>query len=583
MSENSIGTQPIHIRYSLNDETNAGNLLSRDMINIPDETKPDETKSDETQPPSEQNKTITTKYPYFTNKSRIPLARILKLPREEQVNVFFDKKKFKRMIAKSHKSSNLEEQNKNAEYNIKLLLNILLPTSFPIKNNLHDTFSENIKETSSKTVDIDKSFLSKLFDSDKSEFAYINSRGSAHTVTKITWVNDIINDPIFNTFLTSTHSFFEWKKSKQQDITMKIKSTEKTLLSDINVHYKKIIDTLNDPTSNAYTDYANLVVKPNSAANRGTVRASLMEPHFTTLKQTNLTDMNTIVKQFVDLHNLSVLSPVPNYIPVTINELDGFKLIMKNSVMYTTLSNVLKNIENIQLLKDNLKLTKDEIKKLSDTDTRTITEVNKFTQISEFMKTYEKLRTPYRHYTNPALTQLFKESSHNLDELVKFVTFIKGMSNEDTKPAGKYYTNTVMINRLQTGVMSVIDAKDTKTESDVLLVNATKYYDVNVHLETVSGEITDANLDDIKCPYRNNMLNQQYNKLQFSEENNPVLLHRESNQFDMGKTQTKRSNKTSRKVGGKKNKTRRCVRGGFPKVKPPRKSRSIFNKSIKSI
>ena len=92
MSENSIGTQPIHIRYSLNDETNTGNLLSRDMINIPDETKPDETKSDETQPPSEQNKTITTKYPYFTNKSRIPLARILKLPREEQVNVFLIKK-----------------------------------------------------------------------------------------------------------------------------------------------------------------------------------------------------------------------------------------------------------------------------------------------------------------------------------------------------------------------------------------------------------------------------------------------------------------------------------------------------------
>jgi len=578
MSENSIGTQPIHIRYSLNDDTNTSQLLSRDMIHIPDETK-----SDETKPQHEQKKTTTSEYPYFTNKSRIPLSRILKLPREEQVNVFFDKKKFKRMIEKSHKSSNLEEQNQNAEYNIKLLLNILLPTSFPIKNNLHDTFNENIKEIISKTVDTDKSFISKLFEKDKSEFAYINSGGSTHTVTKITWVNDIINDPIFNTFLNSTHSFFEWKKSKQKDITAKIKSTEKALLSEITAHFKQIIDTLTDPESNAYTDYTNLVIKSNSAANRGTVRASLMEPHFTTLKKTNLTDINTIVKQFVDLHNLTVLSPVPNYIPVTIKELDGFNSIMKNSVMYTTLSNVLKNVENIQLLKDNLKLSKDEIKKLSDTDTRTITEVKKFTQFTEFMKTYEKLRAPYRQYTNPALSQLFKESSHNLDELVNFVTFIQGMSNEDTKPLDKYYTNTVMINRLQTGVMTVIDAKDSKSESDVLLVNSTKYYDVNVHLETVLGEITDANLDDIKCPYRNNMLNQQYNKLQFSEENNPVLLHRESNKFDMGKTQTKRSNKTSRKVGGKKNKTRRCVRGGFPKVKPPRKSRSIFKKYIKSI
>ena len=88
MSENSIGTQPIHIRYSLNDDTNTSQLLSRDMIHIPDETK-----SDETKPQHEQKKTTTSEYPYFTNKSRIPLSRILKLPREEQVNVFFDKKK----------------------------------------------------------------------------------------------------------------------------------------------------------------------------------------------------------------------------------------------------------------------------------------------------------------------------------------------------------------------------------------------------------------------------------------------------------------------------------------------------------
>ena len=117
MSENSIGTQPIHIRYSLNDDTNTSQLLSRDMIHIPDETK-----SDETKPQHEQKKTTTSEYPYFTNKSRIPLSRILKLPREEQVNVFFDKKKFKRMIEKSHKSSNLEEQNQNAEYKMIFLL-----------------------------------------------------------------------------------------------------------------------------------------------------------------------------------------------------------------------------------------------------------------------------------------------------------------------------------------------------------------------------------------------------------------------------------------------------------------------------
>ena len=570
MDESGIGIQPIHIRYLLNADTYTNQVLTRSTIS----QVTDDSQSQEVSQSQE-----TEQYPFFTDKSRIPLARLLRLPQNEQFEVFFNKKKFQSMMMNAHKSSNLDDRNKNAEYNIRVLLNILLPTSFPVKNNLHDTFNENIKGMNSVSVNTDKSFLSKLFSKEKNKFAYINSS----TVMSITWVNDIINDPLFNRFITSAHQFLKWIHEKKKELTEKAIATKNEITSEIKAHFKVIIDTLNDRSSNAYIDYSNIVLNERSAANRANVRSILMDPYFTELKRTNITNIDTIIKMFVELHNLSILSNAPNYIPVTISGLEGFKSIMKKSVRYVILNNILSHITNLNLFMNQLKLSKDDIKRLSNTEEQTLTEVKKFTHLTEFIGIYKKLQPPYRQYTNMKLTKLFKDSSNNLDDMFDFVTFINGISDEDNAPGDKYYTNTEMIERLKTGVMSVVDTKDTQKETDVLMINVDKYYDVCVHIDTVTGKLTDENIEDIKCPYQNERLNRQYAQLQSSDKKNPVLLYRETNNFEMGKGKNHTKRSTSRVGGRKKNKTIRRVRGGFPKKRPHMKIRLTGNKSIKSV
>ena len=91
-----------------------------------------------------------------------------------------------------------------------------------------------------------------------------------------------------------------------------------------------------------------------------------------------------------------------------------------------------------------------------------------------------------------------------------------------------------------------------KSEEDVLGLNKIYHYDCLMNLQLIDGKLDDDNIDDVKCPYRNQMLNILYNNLKYAEQKNPVLFYIESKPFDMSKTQK----------GGRKN-NRRTRKGGF--------------------
>ena len=136
----SIGIQPIHIRFSTNVGSDSSTLLTRNMIHIPKKKSDSEEEEDE----YDSDNSKLSEYPFFTDSVRFPTSKIVNLSRNDQINLFFNKNLFKKIIGNL---SSIDEETRvmNAEYNFNTLLNILLPTSFPIRNNIYETFSGNIK------------------------------------------------------------------------------------------------------------------------------------------------------------------------------------------------------------------------------------------------------------------------------------------------------------------------------------------------------------------------------------------------------------------------------------------------------
>jgi hypothetical protein len=142
----SIGIQPIHIRFSTNSNNDSNQILTQNMIFLP--PKEDDDNDDKQNSDTTNEKESTSKkesYPFFTDQVRVSVSKLLKMSRETQINVFFIKEEFKKLIGTSY-STDLDERNENAEHNLRTMVQIFFPTIFPIEGNVSETFSEKLKD-----------------------------------------------------------------------------------------------------------------------------------------------------------------------------------------------------------------------------------------------------------------------------------------------------------------------------------------------------------------------------------------------------------------------------------------------------
>ena len=88
----SIGIQPIHIRFSTNSNNDSNQILTQNMIFLP--PKEDDDNDDKNLSDTTNEKESTSKkesYPFFTDQVRLSVSKLLKISREKQINVFFIK------------------------------------------------------------------------------------------------------------------------------------------------------------------------------------------------------------------------------------------------------------------------------------------------------------------------------------------------------------------------------------------------------------------------------------------------------------------------------------------------------------
>jgi hypothetical protein len=164
------------------------------------------------------DKSGLNKLPYFTMSVRYPLARLQKdlLTYQERVNFFFDEKKFERQLFlftdKPEESTDPDINNSIAEHNVMVMLEILFPTKFTVINNAHTSYDHVMGKSSLSRMIINPSI--------KKYFSYLKlSDGKIYTITRTYWLNDLLNHPLYRTFINEFHTFSLWYTKEKDKLT----------------------------------------------------------------------------------------------------------------------------------------------------------------------------------------------------------------------------------------------------------------------------------------------------------------------------------------------------------------------------
>ena len=140
---------------------------------------------------------LTSKYPYITGSVEYPTDKLTLMSYEHLVETFFNRNKFINLIStSSNKSSPLVTNQEIFNKNILTMLEFLFPTKFFVANNLHKSFDMVTHKPSSNSI---------LYNPFNRRYSYLKIDNKPYTITKVVWLNDILNHPEYRKLIEEVH------------------------------------------------------------------------------------------------------------------------------------------------------------------------------------------------------------------------------------------------------------------------------------------------------------------------------------------------------------------------------------------
>ena len=215
-----------------------------------------------------------SEYPFFTKDIVYPKAVLNRLKFNDRIDFFFNKDTFKKIIMQ-HRSdyfpekinmdfSDFEDSDVIIAYNIETMIELLFPITVPIINNHQNSLSKYIQERTDNNILSFKgstALLKKItpsldfFPGLDSYYSYLKIDGKVYTVTKVTWLNDIINHPLYRKLINEYKIFNSWRKGIKIQIETDIEKRTDKLFDiikstlNIDIIIKENEDFLKEQTS----------------------------------------------------------------------------------------------------------------------------------------------------------------------------------------------------------------------------------------------------------------------------------------------------------------------------------------------
>lgn len=508
------------------------------------------------------------KYPFFTNLVPFPKTLYDKSPAQLKY-IFFNKNAFDSFIKGTEAITEVQKRN-NTNNNMKVFIELLMPTYFPIENNYHISFNENISN-SMANFQKTKNWESYLI-GPTPKFSFVKSNGNIYTFIEVTWVNDLINNKTYRQLFKEIYDFEIWRStqinnanSKNNQILESLKEQYAKFYKEFNVTKSKIMEIVNK-----------------SKFSRG-IKLEKIKPYLDKLTSpSSNTDYKSILKQFFNLRKLEMdaqkLNSDPYFLPQDLVQLPDFKNIVSNSVMFFYNKELIKYINNLALYNDLL------IKKKEDLVNRweiyvydKIKEIREIPRILNIIKKYRKPITSedkenvktYQIVSNDRLQEVInnfgldEQFNNTLKVIAEFM--INVMTNKSVKNS-KVDTSLLELGLIQEISNPMAMAKE-QDEGEYLLPK-TKYK-TDFQVDFVQGILTPKIIKEIKCTYDDQNLVRMYEKLQNTKRNKYLIYYNQPliDVETMAKkmAEEKKAEKDS-KSGGRRNKRtkrKRRVKGGW--------------------
>ena len=216
----SFGAKQIKIKIETNIPNQSDDLvLSKDILYHPDM-------------PSLQNLSL---YPFITENVKIPSDVLQRKPYKERVKTFFRKERFLKLLDDfAFDRGNADED--ILMHNVKVMIELLFPTIFPLINDNRTSHDRFILNKSSSAFTLKGSIprmISWMFPNLQIGYSYIKVKGKVYTVSYTMILNDVLHHPRYQKLLSEYQTFLSWKNQKLVDI--------RKLIDDKTVFLKKII------------------------------------------------------------------------------------------------------------------------------------------------------------------------------------------------------------------------------------------------------------------------------------------------------------------------------------------------------
>jgi len=159
-----------------------------------------------------------SEYPYITDTIKYPYNKLSKLSYDDIVNFFFIKQKFKYILENEVNIIEKDDKNTILEHNLIIMIELLFSTYYPENNKISISFKDTISNEYFET------HQKQILDDNTSYYIKLNNE--LYTISKITWLNDFINNPLYGEFIDDFYNYQKWIERTVPEIDNKIKSIQ---------------------------------------------------------------------------------------------------------------------------------------------------------------------------------------------------------------------------------------------------------------------------------------------------------------------------------------------------------------------
>jgi len=524
-------------------------------------------------------------YPYFTRDVKYPKNYLNTLDYRRRVEFFFSNEKFKELLLeksvysenitpKSDTDNPVEKTNMSnadddvseiVQYNIETMIQLLFPTKFPIINNYTNSFDHFIQ----KKPNFDFTFknaipihLSGVAPHLPVTYSYLKIDDKIYTNTKIIWLNDVINHPVYRDLMNSYIIFDKWRLIKRGQLVEEIKNQKQKLKSVLGrMDSSKIAEYINDIDEN--------ITKSSTKATGGPGIAAMTVERNNYIKK--LVDQ---IKKVYDNIDEDVYMKVENLREIF--NITTYNVIIPKEFK-THLNNIFGISKQIGLLTDiHSKYFKEEMNIHFEDDSAEMKQLfqSRFKDYIEFIKKIEKYNKPIIESENAELQKIIYGYTQGFDNI--FPLYLDYVKNKYIYKQPKTVLDET-VKKLEAAMPK--DDKSTKKIDDLIYigVNITENitaenprYSIYLQVDLIGGEVNNANKSKILCKYKGEHYGDQF--VRFKRKNkglNTYEVPKKRMYFDMDemKTGNKPNNKKTSDTKKRKNtesteKKEKGVKGG---------------------